>query len=62
MLAPSGGLLQAAIGLKLNLPPQYALIHRVWLGATGVTCQLDAHVAVRSEFERWLPGFTDPTD
>ncbi len=51
-----------AIGLKLNLPPQYALIHRVWLGATGVTCQLDAHVAVRSEFERWLPGFADPTD
>jgi predicted unusual protein kinase regulating ubiquinone biosynthesis (AarF/ABC1/UbiB family) len=48
-----------AIGLKLNLPPQYALIHRVWLGATGVTCQLDAHVAVRAEIERWVPGFAE---
>lgn len=46
-----------AIGLKLNLPPQYALIHRVWLGATGVTCQIDAHVPVRAEIERWVPGF-----
>lgn len=49
-----------SIGLKLNLPPQYALIHRVWLGATGVTCQLDAHVPVRAEITRWVPGFTEP--
>ena len=48
-----------SIGLKLNLPPQYALIHRVWLGATGVTCQLDARVPVRAEIERWVPGFAD---
>ena len=46
-----------SIGLKFNLPPQYALVHRVWLGATGVTCQLDAHVKVRAEIERWVPGF-----
>jgi predicted unusual protein kinase regulating ubiquinone biosynthesis (AarF/ABC1/UbiB family) len=48
------------IGLKFNLPPEYALIHRVWLGATGVTCQLDAHVKVRAEVERWVPGFAAP--
>ena len=48
-----------SMGLKFNLPPEYALIHRVWLGATGVTCQLDAHVKVRDEIERWVPGFTD---
>ncbi len=48
-----------SIGLKFNLPPQYALIHRVWLGATGVTCQLDATVKVRAEIERWVPGFAD---
>ncbi len=48
-----------SIGLKFNLPPEYALIHRVWLGATGVTCQLDAHVKVRAEVERWVPGFAE---
>ncbi len=47
------------VGLKLNLPPSYALIHRVWVGATGVTCQLDATVPVRAEIERWVPGFMD---
>ena len=46
------------IGLKLNLPPSYALIHRVWLGSIGVMCQLDATVPMRSELERWLPTFT----
>jgi len=47
------------VGLKLNLPPSYALIHRVWIGATGVTCQLDATIPVRPEMERWVPGFMD---
>lgn len=47
------------VGLKLNLPPNYALIHRVWIGATGVTCQLDATIPVRAEVERWVPGFMD---
>ena len=46
-----------SIGLKLNLPPSYALIHRVWLGATGVTCQLEATVPIRSEAQQWVPGF-----
>ncbi|MEI8260593.1 MAG: AarF/ABC1/UbiB kinase family protein, partial [Actinomycetes bacterium] len=46
------------IGLKLNLPPSYALIHRVWLGSIGVMCQLDATVPMRSELTRWLPTFT----
>lgn len=48
-----------AVGLKMNLPPSYALVHRVWVGATGVTCQLDAHVPMRAEMQRWLPGFAD---
>lgn len=46
-----------AIGLKLNLPPSYLLIHRVWLGSIGVLCQLDADVPAREELERWVPGF-----
>ena len=47
------------IGLKLNLPPSYALIHRVWLGSIGVLCQLDATVPMRAELERWVPTFAD---
>ena len=46
------------VGLKLNLPPEYALIHRVWLGSIGVLCQLDAVVPVRAELERWVPEFS----
>jgi predicted unusual protein kinase regulating ubiquinone biosynthesis (AarF/ABC1/UbiB family) len=50
------------IGLKLNLPPSYALIHRVWLGSIGVLCQLDATVPMRAELEQWVPTFLPPTD
>jgi predicted unusual protein kinase regulating ubiquinone biosynthesis (AarF/ABC1/UbiB family) len=46
-------------GRSLNLPPQYLLIHRVTLGATGILCQLDAHVPARSIVSRWQPGFDD---
>jgi predicted unusual protein kinase regulating ubiquinone biosynthesis (AarF/ABC1/UbiB family) len=46
-------------GRSLNLPPQYLLIHRVTLGATGILCQLDAEVAARSIVARWQPGFDD---
>ena len=48
------------VGLKINLPPSYALIHRVWLGSIGVLCQLDATVPVRREVERWVPDFVEP--
>ncbi|MDP1877602.1 MAG: AarF/ABC1/UbiB kinase family protein [Actinomycetota bacterium] len=50
------------IGLKLNLPPSYALIHRVWLGCVGVMCQLDATVPMRAELEQWVPTFTSPRE
>lgn len=46
-----------SIGLKFNLPPDYLLIHRVWLGATGVLCQLDANVRTRDILNEWVPGF-----
>lgn len=48
------------VGMKLNLPPAYALIHRVWLGSIGVLCQLDAVVPMRAELDRWVPGFREP--
>jgi len=46
-----------SVGLKLNLPPEYLLVHRVWLGGLGVLCQLGAEVPMRAELERWLPGY-----
>ncbi len=49
----------AKTAFKLNLPPSYALIHRVWSGGIGVLAQLGTEAPFRSELERWLPGFTD---
>jgi predicted unusual protein kinase regulating ubiquinone biosynthesis (AarF/ABC1/UbiB family) len=46
------------MAFKLNLPPSYALIHRVWLGCVAVLSQLDATVPMRGELERWVPEFT----
>jgi predicted unusual protein kinase regulating ubiquinone biosynthesis (AarF/ABC1/UbiB family) len=46
-----------ATGFKINLPPQYMLIHRTWLGGIGVLSQLEATVPMRAELERWLPSF-----
>ena len=48
-----------SIAVKLNLPPSYLLIHRVWLAGIGVLCQLDTHARFRDELEAWLPGFAD---
>jgi predicted unusual protein kinase regulating ubiquinone biosynthesis (AarF/ABC1/UbiB family) len=48
--------------LKLNMPPSYLLIHRVWLGGVGVLSQLGSAVPVRAEMEHWLPGFADPPE
>ncbi|MEP7159678.1 MAG: AarF/ABC1/UbiB kinase family protein [Dermatophilaceae bacterium] len=47
------------LGLRLNLPPNYVLIHRVWAGGLGVLCQLGGTVAARGLAYRWLPGFAD---
>ena len=33
--------------LRLNLPPSYLLIHRVWVGSIGVLCQLEAELPFR---------------
>jgi len=49
---------EGATGLKINLPPSYLLIHRVWLGAIAILSQLGARAPFRSELVRWVPGFT----
>ena len=46
-----------SLGFKINLPPNYLLIHRVWLGGIGVLSQMGATVPMRGELERWLPSF-----
>ena len=43
------------IAFKLNLPPSYLLIHRVWIGTIGVLCQLNAKIPSRSELQRFIP-------
>ncbi|MDT0200838.1 AarF/ABC1/UbiB kinase family protein [Nocardioides sp. AE5] len=43
---------------KLNLPPDYMLIHRVWLGGFGVLCQLEATVGFRGLLAEYVPGFS----
>ena len=48
------------VTLKLNLPPSYLLIHRVWLGGIGVLSQLGAEAAFRDLLVQWLPGFAEP--
>ena len=45
--------------LKINLPPDYLLIHRVWLGAVGVLSQLGATAPFRAILEENLPGFAE---
>ncbi|MCD9154745.1 ABC1 kinase family protein [Aeromicrobium duanguangcaii] len=45
--------------LKLNVPPGYLLIHRVWAGGIGVLCQLGSTAHFRAIVADSLPGF-DP--
>lgn len=45
------------IAMKFNLPPEYLLIHRVWMGGIGVLSQLGATAPFREILEESLPGF-----
>ena len=47
---------QWGVGLKLNLPPEYLLIHRVWLGGIGVLSQIGGTVPLREMIAAYLPG------
>lgn len=43
--------------LKINIPPSYLLIHRVWAGGIGVLSQLGATAPFREILDENLPGF-----
>jgi hypothetical protein len=47
----------ASMALKLNLPPSYLLIHRVWIGGIAVLSQLDAEAPFSAVLDEFLPGF-----
>src|SRR5262249_17483765 len=44
---------------RLNLPPQYVLIHRVSTQGIGVLCQLECEGPLRAEVLKWIPGYRD---
>jgi len=45
------------VAMKLNVPPVYALIHRVWLGGIAVLSQLDVRARFADVLTEYLPGF-----
>jgi len=45
------------VGMKLNLPPHYLLIHRVWTGGVAVLSQLNARAAFGGVLDEFLPGY-----
>lgn len=46
-----------SVGLRLNLPPEFLLIHRVWIGGLGVLCQIGGEVPAVEILAAHLPGF-----
>ena len=51
---------ETSLAFRLNLPPEYLLIHRTFVGGVGVLCQLEAEVPFRQLLTELMPGFTDP--
>ncbi len=45
--------------MKLNVPPVYALIHRVWMGGIAVLSQLDVRARFADVLTEYLPGFAE---
>lgn len=51
---------ESQVALRLNLPREYLLIHRTFIGSVGVLCQLEAVAAYGRILHDWMPGFADP--
>jgi len=52
-----GDMSSAGIATKLNVPPEYALIYRVWMGGIAVLSQLDVKANFAQVLRDYLPGF-----
>jgi predicted unusual protein kinase regulating ubiquinone biosynthesis (AarF/ABC1/UbiB family) len=44
---------------SLQLPPEYAMIFRVLMGAIGISAQLDAEVPFMQMMHDWVPGYAE---
>jgi predicted unusual protein kinase regulating ubiquinone biosynthesis (AarF/ABC1/UbiB family) len=49
----------STLALRLNLPPSYLLIHRVYIGCVGVLCQLEVELPFRRILAELMPGFAE---
>lgn len=47
------------VGLRFNLPPEFLLIHRVWIGSIGVLCQIGGTVPMRDLVFAHVPGIDE---
>ena len=47
------------VAMSLNIPPEYALIYRVWMGGIAVLAQLDVRARFADVLTELLPGFAD---
>ena len=50
-----------SLGIRLNLPPDYLMIYRAWLGGLAVLCQVGGTVRARDVVAREVPGFEPPS-
>ncbi|MFZ0529488.1 MAG: AarF/ABC1/UbiB kinase family protein, partial [Propionicimonas sp.] len=54
-----GDMNASGVATRLNIPPEYSLIYRVWMGGIAVLSQLDVHANFAQVLRDWLPGFAD---
>jgi predicted unusual protein kinase regulating ubiquinone biosynthesis (AarF/ABC1/UbiB family) len=45
---------------KLNIPPTYSMLYRVWMGGITVLSQLDVEANFAAVLREYLPGFAKP--
>ena len=48
------------VATSLNIPPEYGLIYRVWMGGIAVLSQLDVSAHFAQVLREYLPGFAEP--
>jgi predicted unusual protein kinase regulating ubiquinone biosynthesis (AarF/ABC1/UbiB family) len=51
---------ETSLAFRLNLPPEYLLIHRTLVGTIGVLCQLGAEVEFLAVLTDLVPAFEPP--
>lgn len=57
-----GDMSSSGVATKLNIPPEYGLIYRVWMGGIAVLSQLDVKANFAQVLRDWLPGFAPAAD